>query len=340
MPRFKKVAAPALAALLLVSLPALPVLAETAAQPAAKEQAKEQPKSSSNEVVQKVNGTPILKKDLDRAVKILLEENHVPQPVQPEVLKKAQEAALDQLTSMELLYQQAAKVEVKDLDKQVADKVESSKAKIGSKEDFEKALKAADMTPQDLQDFTRKDIVIGNFIETRFNDKGTVTDAEAKKFYDDNLEKFFKKPETVRASHILIGVDEKASAEDKKKAKQKADAVLKRVKGGEDFAAIAKAESSCPSAAQGGDLGDFTRGQMVSAFETTAFTLKPGQISEVVETQFGYHIIKVTEKHEASTDKYEDVKPKITEYLKKQKAQKALSDYVDDLKKNAKIEKM
>ncbi|HJV66614.1 MAG TPA: peptidylprolyl isomerase [Geomonas sp.] len=337
---FRKLASPTLAALLLVSLPALPVLAETAVQPAAKEQAKEQPKGSANDVVERVNGTPILKKDLDRAVKILLEQNHVPQPAQPEILKQAQEAALDQLTSMELLYQQAAKVEVKDLDKQVADKVAKSKAKVGSDEEFEKALKAADMTVKDLQDFTRKDILIGNFIETRFAEQGKVTEAEAKKFYDDNLDKYFKKPESVRASHILIGVDQKASAEDKKKAKEKAEAILKRVKAGEDFAAIAKSDSTCPSRAQGGDLGNFNRGQMVPPFENAAFALKPGQISDVVETQFGYHIIKVTEKHEATTEKFDDMKPKITEYLKKQKAQKALNDYVDDLRKNAKIEKL
>jgi len=115
---------------------------------------------------------------------------------------------------------------------------------------------------------------------------------------------------------------------------------LKRLQAGEDFAALAKKESTCPSATQGGDLGEFGRGEMVPEFEDAAFKLKPGETSGVVETKFGYHIIKVTAKQEPVVEKLEEVRTKIVEFLKKQKAQQELTNFINDLKKEAKIEKV
>ncbi|MRR07152.1 MAG: peptidylprolyl isomerase, partial [Deltaproteobacteria bacterium] len=114
--------------------------------------------------------------------------------------------------------------------------------------------------------------------------------------------------------------------------------LLKRAKAGEDFAVLAKDNSTCPSAAQGGNLGYFGKGQMVPAFETAAFSLKSGEISEVVETQFGYHIIKVTDKKPAGTVPFAEAKNDIIEYLKTQKIQQDISKYVEKLRKEAKIE--
>ena len=113
-------------------------------------------------------------------------------------------------------------------------------------------------------------------------DAAAATDADAKDFYDKNPDKF-KQPETVRASHILIRVDEGRTRPRKKEARAKIDGVLKRAKAGEDFAALAKENSEDGSAAQGGDLGFFPRGQMVPAFDQAAFALKPGEISDVVD---------------------------------------------------------
>lgn len=337
MVSFRRIAPSTLAALLMAALPLAAFAEQTPAKPAATAAA--ETKTAPGDVMVRVNGTPISRQEMDRAVKVLLAQNQVQQP-SPEILKQAQSAALEQLISAELLYQQAAKLEVKDLDKQVADRLAVVKAKFPSEAEYTSALKGVDMTVQDIQEFTRKDIIINNLIDKRFASPAAVSEAETRKFYDENLEKYFKKPETARASHILIGVDEKASAEDRKKAKEKAEAILQRVKKGEDFAAIAKAESTCPSSAQGGDLGSFGRGQMVPPFENAVFTMKPGEVSNVVETQFGYHVIKLTEKHEASIEKYEDVKGKIQDHLKREKVQKALGDYIEQIRKEAKIEKL
>ncbi|WP_224982566.1 peptidylprolyl isomerase [Geomonas agri] len=331
---FKKSSVPVAAALLMaLTLPAA-ALAEEASSTAAKPVAK-----AAAIVVLHVNNSVITKLDLDRALKVMLAQSQVNQPLTPEAQKEAEAAVLDQLTSVELLYQEANKLEIPDLDKQVNDKVAQNRAKFKTDQEFIDALKSVDMTMQDMQDFTRKDIVINNFIEQKFTAKAAATDAEAKKFYEDNKDQYFKQPEAVRASHILVSADGKATPEERKRAKEKAEALLKRVKAGEDFAAVAKAESSCPSASQGGDLGAFGRGEMVPAFDKAAFALKVGEVSGVVESEFGYHIIKVTDKQEAGAEKFENVKDKIADFLKKQKVQQEVTSLVEQLKKTAKIEK-
>ena len=284
-----------------------------------------------------MNGSPITREELDRAMKFMLAQSQIKKELTADEKKKAESAVLDQLISAELLYQDGKKLPIPDIDSRVEAQMKQGKTKFPSTEAYDKALKASGLTEKDLEEFARKEIYINNLIETEIASKVTISDDQAKKFYDENSEKF-KQPETVQASHILIGVDPKASAEEKAKAKEKAEALLKRAKAGEDFAALAKTNSTCPSAPQGGAFGYFSKGQMVPAFEAAAFSLKPGEISDVVETQFGYHIIKVTNKKPAGTVSFSDAKKDIINYLKVQKIQQSISELVDKLRKEGKIE--
>jgi peptidyl-prolyl cis-trans isomerase C len=163
------------------------------------------------------------------------------------------------------------------------------------------------------------------------------SDAEAKDFYDKNPDKF-KEPEQVRASHILVRVDEKADAAAKKRARAEIDSVLKQIRSGGDFAKLAQEHSQDGSAAQGGDLNYFMKGQMVPAFDKVAFELKPGQVSDVVTTQFGYHIIKVIDHKQGRTVPYEEAQGKIKEFLTGQKKQEHATAFIDGLKKKSRIE--
>ena len=113
---------------------------------------------------------------------------------------------------------------------------------------------------------------------------------------------------------------------------------MKEARAGADFAELAKKHSADGSAQQGGDLNFFTKGQMVPAFDQVAFALKPGQISDIVTTQFGYHIIKVTERRAASTVPFEQVSERIKEYLTEQQKQKKAQAFIQSLKQKAKIE--
>lgn len=158
----------------------------------------------------------------------------------------------------------------------------------------------------------------------------TVSDEEARRFYDEHTDQF-KQPERIHARHILLN-DDAESAD--KMAKVQAD-----LKAGVSFDEVAKAVSVCPSASQGGDLGEFQKGQMVPEFEAAAFALKdPGDISEPVKTQFGWHIIKLEGRVPESVSPFDDVKAQITQELQNTKASDRIRARIDELKKTYKVE--
>jgi peptidyl-prolyl cis-trans isomerase C len=177
-------------------------------------------------------------------------------------------------------------------------------------------------------------------LETQDPNGLAVTEAEARKYYDENPNEFTI-PEQVRASHILISTEATDPNADpnqvKSQAREKAEGLLKQVRDGADFAALAKENSACPSASEGGDLGMFARDRMVPPFEQAAFGLKVGEVSDVVETEFGFHIIKVTERQDPNTVTFAAAKDRLVNRLEMRKAQTAFNKYVAALQEKAKI---
>lgn len=186
----------------------------------------------------------------------------------------------------------------------------------------------------------RKQMGYIKLVEARDPNGLAVTEAEARKYYDENPDKF-KIPEQVRASHILIATEATDPNADpnqvKAQAREKAEGLLKQVKDGADFATLAKENSACPSASDGGDLGTFTRGKMVPAFEQAAFGLKVGEVSDLVETEFGFHIIKVTEHQDPNTVTFAAAKDRLVHGLEMNKLQAAFDAYVSSLREKAAI---
>lgn len=168
--------------------------------------------------------------------------------------------------------------------------------------------------------------------------KAEVSDGAAQKFYDEH-KAAFTQPEAVRASHILIGLDKNATAEQDKAAREKAEELIARIKKGTiSFEEAAGKNSSCPSKTQGGDLSFFTKGQMVPAFEQAAFAMKKGEMSDKpVKTEFGYHIIKVTDRREASQRPFDEVKADIKADLAHQAQAEAFDKAVQALKAKYKV---
>jgi peptidyl-prolyl cis-trans isomerase C len=183
----------------------------------------------------------------------------------------------------------------------------------------------------------QRDLAIKELIDTQFVQKITVSDEEMKVYYDSNPDSF-KKPEQVKASHILIKVEPQADASQKAGARKKLEMIQGKLKKGEDFGTLAKEYSEGPSNTKGGDLGYFSRGQMVKPFEEAAFALKQGEVSEIVETRFGYHLIKVTDKTTETTIAYNEIKDNLGRFLKQEKLRKEMTLYIASLKKNAKVE--
>jgi len=286
-------------------------------------------------VLARVNGEAVTKVDFDRLIKNM--EVRANQPIPAERRDAIFRQALDQLVTYAVLSQETRARKVAVTDEEVDSNIKQMRSQFGTDEEFKKALDLRGMTLEKLKSDTRIDIGINKMVEGEVSSQPAPSDADCREFYDKNPDKF-KQDESVRASHILFRVDENADAATKKKAMDQAQAVLKEARGGADFAALAKKHSADGSAQQGGDLNFFTHGQMVPQFDQAAFALKTGEISDIVTTQFGYHIIKVTDRKPASTVPFEQVSPRIKEFLAEQQKQRKADDFIQSLKQKAKIE--
>lgn len=171
------------------------------------------------------------------------------------------------------------------------------------------------------------DQMLSRIYMNNLKDSVEVAEDEIRKFYDENKENYFQK-EQVKASHILVKTEEEAKA------------VLEELKGGKEFGEIAVAKSVCPSKAKAGDLGWFERGRMVPEFEKVAFELKKDEISGVVKSQFGYHVIKTTDKKDGYQKDLAEVTGEIRQRLEQEKLGKLIQSTVERLKKEQKVEIM
>jgi peptidyl-prolyl cis-trans isomerase C len=303
-------------------------------QPAAVAAAKPIP-TQLPDVVARVNGEDVKKAELERAIKSM--EGRAGQPVPPERRDEIYRGALDQLVVLTLLKQESKSKGVKVDDAEIDQQVQQLKGQFPTPAAFETALKERGMTLEGLKSEARSEIGVNKLMETAVANVPGPTDAEAKDFYEKNPDKF-KQDEQIRASHILVRVAPNADAKTKAHAKAEIDDVLKQLKAGGDFAKLAQQHSQDGSAAQGGDLGFFPKGQMVPEFEKVAFSLPVGQLSGVVTTQFGYHILKVTEKKPPRTVPFEEAAAQIKQFLEQDKKQKAADAFIETLKKKARIE--
>jgi peptidyl-prolyl cis-trans isomerase C len=294
---------------------------------------------SADQKVAVVNGTIIKQAELDsetnRFLARLQSTGRFPTDLELGEIKKQ---VLENLIAQELLYQESQKKGIKVDQKEVDAQLAALKDRFPNEAEFNNALTRMNLTEADLRFRFERDLAIRELLNSQIEGKVAVSDKETKAYYDGNLENF-KKPEQVRASHILIKVDPGAEEAKKAEARTKIESVQTKLKKGEDFGALAKEYSEGPSGPNGGDLGFFGRGQMVKPFEEAAFAMKPGQVSDMVETRFGYHLIMVTDRTPEGTVSYEEAKDSLEQFLMQQKVQAAIAEYVETLKAEAKIER-
>lgn len=313
----------------------------TAAVPAA-------PEEPVNNVAVTVNGVDITEEELQKVVQPQLarmaQQNQKLPPALKETLEKQfRQQILDQLIIRQLLEEKAKETNIVISEEDVINQIKQLLAAQGSKmtlEQFKQSTAASGRNFEEIKEQVKKGMIYQKIVDAQWAGKINITEEDAKKYYDENPTQFVTK-EQVRASHILIkpktdtaGADPN---EEKAEAKAKAEDLLKQIKEGADFAELAKANSDCPSAAKGGDLNFFGKGQMVAPFEKAAFAMEIGKVSDIVETRFGYHIIKVTDHKEASTQSFEEAKAGLIKQLAQKKQAELTQKYIDSLKAAASI---
>ena len=288
------------------------------------------------EVIARVNGEAISKSEFDEAVKEL--EASAGQPVPADQRNQVLRGVLDQLIGYRLLVQETKARKIVVADTELDARIAEIRKQFPTEDAFKQVLTQRGLTVEKLRSDARDDLLVSKMLQAEIGTKTAVTPAQVTEFYTQNPSQF-QQGERVKASHILIAFPENADAAAKTAAKTKAEGVLKEVKSGKDFAALAKANSQDPgSAPNGGDLGFFQQGQMVPPFDAVAFKLAPGEISDLVETTFGYHIIKIAEKSASRTMPLDDVRPQLEQYLEGQNRQMQTQAFVEGLKAKGKVE--
>lgn len=286
-----------------------------------------------------VNGAEIsnlrLERHFDEYVKG--KGRNITKMINPKVYKKLKREALDQLIEKELLWQEAQRRGIQVSDADVAAALKEQESQYKTRDAYLRKLENAGFDEKSYADYVRREIAIQRCIETAFPPK-PVTDADIHEFYVANPDKFTR-PEAVRARHILIQVPAGSDAATRQAARARIEDVLAKArKKGADFAELARKYSEDSSAADGGDLGIFPRGRMVGPFEAAAFSLKAGQISGVVETEYGYHVIKVEEYFPKKLVSEDEARERVRAAMTAARRDEAVREGVKALRAQAKVQ--
>jgi peptidyl-prolyl cis-trans isomerase C len=218
--------------------------------------------------------------------------------------------------------------EIEKIKKQVGDQARSSGQDLSNQKAYEQALKQNNITEEELRQDIRENLPVQK-VQAKVSDDVEPTDEEIQKYYEKNKEAQFTTPEKVCVSHILFAKDQKEKAED----------VKKQLEDGSDFAKLAKQYSQDPgSAEKGGDLGCLGKGETVPPFEEAAFAADKGEIVGPVKTQFGYHLLKVTETKPKQTRSLSEVEPQIRSQLASEQQSEAFSKWLDEQKKKRDVQ--
>ena len=288
-----------------------------------------------NDVVAHVNGAVIYRKSVRDIVQGVLSVQDTP-PDAATVTKLADDA-LTSLISLELLYQESQARGVVVSDAAIDEEISRTRSQFPDQKAFDAALKAKGMSIADLRQDTRKTMAVNRLLESTAWKDIRVPPERLKEFYEQNREEF-KHPAQTRASHILVRVPEGASTAQRNAARERAQSLLDKLHAGADFAQLAQQNSDDPgSAAHGGDLGYFAKGEMVDSFEHQASALAPGQLSGVVSTPYGFDIIKVTDRRGADYETLDEARERITAVLTKTERERRESELVAQLRQKAKI---
>ena len=288
--------------------------------------------------VAKVNGEKISQQDMDRKFNLIRQRYaSMGVPLDESKIDEFKENILNSLIDQEVLLQEAISQGIKLDPETVKEELADFKNQFETEAAFQEQIEKMSYSEEMILSQIEESKIIQKFIEEKIMPTIVVTEEDVKSYYDNNPEEF-EMPERVHASHILLKLEPNASDASKAETRQEMEKIKARLESGEDFAELAKANSDCPSKEKGGDLGFFNRGQMVKPFEDAAFALAPGEISDIVETRFGFHVIKSHEKEAAAKLAYEDISERLAEKLKEDKFKEMFPAYIESIKEKYTID--
>jgi peptidyl-prolyl cis-trans isomerase C len=285
-----------------------------------------------------VNGVGVAREAFNKEYKTTMERyQKARHEVQPALRERLKDNIVRRLVDAELIRQQAEKLGVTVNQAEKDEQWGKQKQRYGTEEAFQTFLQRAGTTADDVRTQFEQNL-LREKVFAKVTESLTVTAAEVKDFYEKNQQRY-DEPEQVQASHILLRVAANAPEAEKAEKKKKAEEILKKAKAkGADFAALAKEFGEDPTKDRGGDLGYFTKGRMVKPFEDAVWNLKKGQIAGVVETQFGYHIIKKVDHKQPRRKPFKEVEEQIKKSLEAKKRNESIRDALAKWKNEAKIE--
>ena len=287
-----------------------------------------------------VNDSPITRADLMIEEADLVEEmrfrNH---PLSEGQLSALQNQLLDNLVDRELLYQKAQEKNIQIRLRWVERALAEFKGRIGSASDFDSFLERTQMSEAQLRERLSKGLIVQRFLRREVARGIKVSEAEMQTFYRKNPE-FFVRREQIRARHILIKVDPNTEYSSRGEALLRIQAIQAKLQAGASFGALALEYSEDADKERGGDLGIVERHQLTPAFAEAAFALQTGEISGIVETRFGYHLIQMVDRMPSSNMAYRNARTKIERTLRRNKEKTAADAYLEQLRAHSTIQRL
>jgi len=288
--------------------------------------------------VAKVNGVDVPPEKFLTEFKTTLERYaRARHDVKPELRERLKDNIVRRLVDAEIIYQQATKMKISMDGPELEAKWMEHKERYGSDEAFKNFLQRAGSTEEAIKTQFRLNLIREKVFAT-VSDAIKVETKDIRAFYEENKQRY-NEPEQVRASHVLIRIDPKMDDAAKAEKRKLAEDIAKKAeKKGADFSALAKEFGEDPTRGRGGDLGFFTRGRMVKPFEDAAWKLKKGEVSSVVETNFGYHVIRKTDHKEAHQKTFDEVKGQLERAVRSRKRNESIRGALKAWKDAANIE--
>lgn len=287
-------------------------------------------------VVARVNGVAITEKQLAQETEQLYPSNTAHGGLRADKIGEVREKALVELEVEELAWQRAQKTHAVVPRAEVEAEFQKMRRQFGAKE-FDQSLKAHGIPREQYLKELERRMTLERVFQQKVLRPARMSDAALRAYYQKNLKKF-QRPEQVRARLILVALDPKASPDEERKAREKAQMIYQQSQSGKDFAALAEQYSDDFYKIKGGDLGWVHRGRLEPDFEKVAFTLAVGKVSEPFRTQYGYNLIKVEGRQPAAQMKFQDLRAMLKAQLEEERARALRSAWVEDLKKGARIE--